>query len=142
MNSFELEILETCVYASDLDAAEHFYADVLGLTPYSRQEGRSVFFRLGDRMFLVFNPERTRIADAAVPTHGAEGAGHAAFAVPDALIDAWRSRLQLHGVAIEREVSWPRGGRSLYFRDPAGNSVEIVSPALWGIAEESLFRPR
>lgn len=135
------EVLETCLYAGDLDAAERFYVDVLCLPVHSRHEGRSVFFRCGDRMFLVFNPARTRVSDptVSVPPHGADGPGHAAFAVPDARIAAWRTRLQEHGVAIEREVSWPRGGRSLYFRDPAGNSVEIVSPGLWGIEEQSLF---
>jgi len=39
---------------------------------------------------------------------------------------------ETNGVPIESEVRWPRGGRSLYVRDPAGNSVEIASPALWG----------
>jgi catechol 2,3-dioxygenase-like lactoylglutathione lyase family enzyme len=135
-----LELLETCLYVSDLSAAERFYVDVLGLRTYARNEGRSVFFRCGDRMLLLFNPARTRIKDSAVPTHGAEGPGHAAFAVPDNEIDAWRERLAAHGVPIEQEMSWPRGGRSLYFRDPAGNSVEIVSPALWGISERSLFQ--
>jgi catechol 2,3-dioxygenase-like lactoylglutathione lyase family enzyme len=135
-----LELLETCLYVSDLSAAERFYVDVLGLHPYSRTEGRSVFFRCGNRMLLLFDPARTRIRDSAMPAHGAEGPGHAAFAVPDDEIDSWRERLTAHGVPIEQEVSWPRGGRSLYFRDPAGNSVEIVSPALWGIAEDSLFR--
>ncbi|HJR42520.1 MAG TPA: VOC family protein [Gemmatimonadaceae bacterium] len=135
-----LELLETCLYVSDLSAAERFYVEVLGLRTYARNEGRSVFFRCGDRMLLLFDPARTRIKDSAVPTHGAEGPGHAAFAVPDNEIDAWRERLAAHGVPIEQEVAWPRGGRSLYFRDPAGNSVEIVSPALWGISESSLFQ--
>ena len=44
-----------------------------------------------------------------------------------------RSRLQDHGIEIEKEVKWPRGGRSLYFRDPAGNSVELVTPGCWGL---------
>ena len=35
------------------------------------------------------------------------------------------------GVAIEAEVEWPSGGRSLYFRDPAGNVVELAPPTLW-----------
>ncbi|HJU89827.1 MAG TPA: VOC family protein [Gemmatimonadaceae bacterium] len=135
-----LQILETCLYTPDLAAAERFYVDVLGLEVYSRNEGRSVFFRCGDRMLLLFNPQRTRVRDAAVPAHGTDGPGHAAFAVPDNEIDSWRARLAQYDVSIEQEVSWPRGGHSLYFRDPAGNSIEIVSPLLWGISEESLFR--
>ena len=44
-----------------------------------------------------------------------------------------RQRLQEHGVVIEKEVLWPRGGTSLYFRDPAGNSVELLTPGVWGL---------
>jgi catechol 2,3-dioxygenase-like lactoylglutathione lyase family enzyme len=48
-------------------------------------------------------------------------------------LDDWRRRLERHGIVAEQEVEWPRGGRSLYFRDPAGNSVELVTPGLWGL---------
>jgi hypothetical protein len=37
-----------------------------------------------------------------------------------------------HGVEVEREIGWPDGSRSLYVRDPAGNSVELAPPSLWG----------
>jgi catechol 2,3-dioxygenase-like lactoylglutathione lyase family enzyme len=47
--------------------------------------------------------------------------------------EAWRKHLHSHGVRIEKEVVWPRGGRSFYFRDPAGNSVELVTPGVWGL---------
>jgi len=56
-----------------------------------------------------------------------------ALGVPAGSLSAWRERLAWHGVAIEKEVDWPRGGRSLYFRDPAGNSVEILTPGVWGL---------
>ena len=133
-------VLESCLYATDLDAAEQFYVDVLGLERYSSVHGRHVFFRCGHGMFLVFNPERTsgepsRVNGAIVPAHGATGPGHVAFAIPDAEIPAWRSKLEAAGVAIESEVAWPRGGRSLYVRDPAGNCVELASPKLWGFPD-------
>jgi catechol 2,3-dioxygenase-like lactoylglutathione lyase family enzyme len=135
------QILETCLYASDLEAAEHFYTAVLGLEVYSRQSGRHVFFRCGQAMFLVFNPaqteiEQTRLVNGSrIPSHGSRGAGHAAFAIPLAEVDAWRERLQDYGVAIESEVRWPNGGYSLYFRDPAGNSVELATPSMWGLVD-------
>ncbi len=47
--------------------------------------------------------------------------------------DVWLKLLQGHGVTIKKEVEWPRGGNSLYFRDPAGNSVELVTPGAWGL---------
>jgi catechol 2,3-dioxygenase-like lactoylglutathione lyase family enzyme len=45
----------------------------------------------------------------------------------------WRERLEAHGVAIESVARWPRGGRSIYFRDPAGNSLELATPDLWDV---------
>ena len=30
-------------------------------------------------------------------------------------------------------VTWPNGARSIYFRDPAGNSLECAEPGLWSI---------
>jgi catechol 2,3-dioxygenase-like lactoylglutathione lyase family enzyme len=134
-------VLETCLYAADLAAAERFYAEVLGLGVYSREPARHVFFRCGRAMLLVFDPARTSAAPGAVggvpvPAHGATGAGHVAFRVPERELEAWRTRLGEAGVAVEAEIAWPRGGRSLYVRDPAGNSVELASPKLWGLAED------
>lgn len=131
-------VLEACLYALDLEAAERFYTSVLGLEVMTRVPERHVFFHCGDGVFLIFNPERTRseqtaVAGSLVPLHGAEGAGHVAFAVSEAEIDGWRDRLTSAGVEIEAEVSWPRGGRSLYFRDPAGNSIELAPPRIWGL---------
>jgi catechol 2,3-dioxygenase-like lactoylglutathione lyase family enzyme len=128
------EILETCLYADDLDAAERFYSRVLGLEVISRVGDRHVFFRCGSRVFLVFNPARTE-EGGEVPAHGARGPGHAAFAAAADELDAWAAHLRDHGVEIEQDYGWPRGGRSLYFRDPAGNSVELGTPSIWRIPE-------
>ena len=126
-------VLESCLYAEELAASARFYEEVLGLEPISTVEGRHVFFRCGDGVFLLFNPARTEVPEGEVPAHGARGPGHVAFAVPQEELSLWRGRLESHGVAVEAEVSWPRGGRSLYVRDPAGNSVELTSPVIWGI---------
>lgn len=130
------EVLEIAVYARDLAAAEAFYGGVLGLERITAAEGRHVFFRCGARVVLVFHPDVTR-ASTEVPPHGAEGAGHLAFAARDDELPAWRAQLARHGVEVEAEVEWPRGGRSLYFRDPAGNSLELASPRIWGIGEDA-----
>ena len=125
------QLSEAAIYASDLDAAQQFYHGVLGLDLISRMEDRGMAFRCGAAVLLVFDPARTRIPDAGVPAHGASGEGHIAFVVADFEIDLWRTRLAECGVAIEAEVDWPTGGRSIYFRDPAGNSVELAPPNLW-----------
>jgi catechol 2,3-dioxygenase-like lactoylglutathione lyase family enzyme len=127
-------ILETVLYAGDLAAAECFYSRLLGLAPYAKVDGRHVFFKLESQMLLIFNPDATRKAGTGslpVPAHGADGQGHVCFsAAPDG-IDAWRSRVADMGLAIEADFEWPGGGRSIYVRDPARNSVEFAEPRIW-----------
>jgi hypothetical protein len=52
----------------------------------------------------------------------------------------WRERLTVAGVAIESEFEWPRGGRSIYVRDPAGNSIEFAEPRIWALPQRRLQR--
>ena len=128
-----LAVVETAVYVDDLDAAERFYAGVLGLEVAAREPNRHVFFRVGDRgMLLAFRPAAT-LQGTDLPPHGARGPGHFALGVAADDLETWRRRLSEQGVAVEKELTWPRGGRSLYFRDPAGNSVELVTPGVWGL---------
>ena len=131
-------VLETCLYVDDLKRAERVYVDVLGLQFASRQEGRQVFLRCGPRMVLLFNPLGSRDTSDQVPAHGSFGPGHVAFGIREAEVTAWGQWLGEHGVAIERTIDWPEGGRSLYFRDPAGNSLELATPRIWGIEERTL----
>jgi catechol 2,3-dioxygenase-like lactoylglutathione lyase family enzyme len=129
-------ILETSLYVNDLDAAEEFYANVIGLQLHAKEPGRHVFFRCGDAMFLLFDPKTTATFNPNFPKmgpHGSVGPGHAAFRCEEAELDDWRSHLSSHGIEIESEITWPNGGFSIYFRDPAGNSLELATPALWGL---------
>jgi catechol 2,3-dioxygenase-like lactoylglutathione lyase family enzyme len=127
-------VLETVLYVDDLHAAERFYGEILGLELDSRQDGVFVFFRCGAGMLLLFEPSAAA-SGRKVPAHGATGPGHACFAVAEDALDAWQTHLVGAGVAIEQEVSWPLGGRSFYFRDPAGNSLELATPRIWGLPE-------
>lgn len=131
-------VLETVLYAQDLDATEAFYRDVLGLEPASKQPGRQVFYKLASQMLLIFNPAVTVIppppnARLPVPPHGATGEGHLCFAASAEELDLWRAHVESKGIAIEADFTWPGGGRSIYFRDPAGNAIEFAEPRIWGL---------
>ena len=131
-------ILETSLYADDLDQAEAFYKSALGLNLFAKEAGRHLFFKFGDQMLLIFNPAKT-IEGSEVAPHGARGPGHVAFAVPKSEMDEWKKHLKGKGVEIEKDVLWPKGGRSLYFRDLAGNCLELASLLVWGMEDGSSF---
>ncbi len=131
-------ILESALYVTDLDAAETFYGEVMGLERIARVPGRHVFFRCGQGVLLLFDAEATRQPPAPgaklpVPPHGTTGEGHLCFSATADEITRWKAHLEAKGVAIEADFEWPNGGRSIYFRDPSGNSLEIAEPRIWGI---------
>ncbi len=128
-------ILEASIYVDDLDSAERFYGDLLGLERIIRLDGRHVFFRCGGGVLLAFIAEASRTPpppDALpVPPHGADGPGHVCFAVAAEDIDPLLAALGGQGVEVEFDFRWPHGPRSVYVRDPSGNSVEFAEPNLW-----------
>jgi catechol 2,3-dioxygenase-like lactoylglutathione lyase family enzyme len=130
-------ILETAVYADDIDAAEAFYGALLGLEKVLRAGNRHVFFRCGPGILLIFNPAETVKPPSddvlPVPPHGATGPGHVCFRMDGEAIDRTVEKLNKAGIAIESDFRWPNGARSIYFRDPAGNSLECAEPKLWNI---------
>jgi catechol 2,3-dioxygenase-like lactoylglutathione lyase family enzyme len=107
-----------------------FYGGVLGLRSVGSAEDRFLFYRLGSGVFLLFNHDAAAAQDSP-PPHGATGPGHACFMAPAGSYEAWKEHLNLRGVPLEEEVEWPRGGRSFYFRDPAGNALEIANRDVW-----------
>ena len=123
-------VFETVLYAEDLAAAERFYRDAVGLEVIGRGD-LSVVFRCGGGVLVIFDPRKSGAPGRDVPSHGTSGAGHIAFGAKPEDLDAWRQQLRKAGVSIEREVDWDEGGRSIYFRDPAGNVVELAPPTLW-----------
>jgi catechol 2,3-dioxygenase-like lactoylglutathione lyase family enzyme len=131
-------VLETALYVDDLDAAERFYGGLIGLQRVLRADGRHVFFRCGPGLLLLFLPEKTKTParhGPPVPVHGATGAGHMCFAASAEDLQGWRERFEAAGVEVEADFRWPNGARSIYVRDPAGNSLEFAEPGLWGYPE-------
>ncbi len=134
-------VLETVIYAEDLGQAEVFYRDVLGLEPKVKTEGRQLFYQCGQQMLLIFNPVVTRRPPSPdgrlpVPAHGATGSCHVCFEATGEEISAWKTRLMENGIEIEADFQWPGGGRSIYFRDPAGNCLEFAERRIWGLDED------
>lgn len=135
-------VLETVMYASDLDEIADFYSTVIGLEILSQEPDYFVFFRCGTGMLLFFQPERTLHQNEGeqavpIPAHGATGPGHVAFRVAADQLAGWRQRLKANTVEIEYETEWTNGGRSIYFRDPAGNSLELATARLWGLNDSA-----
>jgi catechol 2,3-dioxygenase-like lactoylglutathione lyase family enzyme len=128
-------VLEVAIYVDDLDAAESFYGGLLGLPVVVRKEGAHIFFRCGEAIVLAFRPDVTRAqageGPLPVPPHGADGAGHVAFSISGGDIDKLTGILTDNGIAIEADFNWPNGARSVYVRDPGGNSVEFAEARLW-----------
>jgi catechol 2,3-dioxygenase-like lactoylglutathione lyase family enzyme len=129
----ELEgVLETVLYyAPGLhDEMAAFYGEVMGFRSVGGSADHFLFYRAGGSVFLLFNTEAAARQDSP-PPHGARGAGHVCFVVPEGAYGPWKRHLEGRGVAIEDELEWPRGGRSFYFRDPAGNALEIADRDVW-----------
>jgi len=127
-------ILETALDCDDLRRSAAFYTTLLDVEPMLVSE-RLVAIDAGEGTLLLLFQR----GDAAplptpgglIPGHDSGGPGHLAFAIDAAALDAWRSRLDALGIALESRVTWDRGGTSLYFRDPDGRSVELATPGLW-----------
>lgn len=130
-------VYETVLYSNDLDAAAHFYSGILGLKLLSQNELMLVF-KVGKAYLLLFDPDKSSLGGRTVPSHGCRGEGHLAFtATNDDELQLWIEHLARNNIEIESDIRWDDGkrGRSIYFRDPAGNSIEFVLDHLWSYLE-------
>ncbi len=128
------KILETALYVNNIEKAEEFYVGILRLEVVKRSSSipaRDLFLRCGDTMLLLFDPEQTKIDTGVVPIHGTIGQGHMAFGISESDFESWVKYLIEKDVKIEKSVKWDKGTRSIYFRDPSGNSLEFISENHW-----------
>lgn len=130
-----LGVAEAVLYVSDLARARQFYVDVLGLA-VSADFGDACFLQTGQHSTIIlFDLAALEKRVSVIPAHGAHGRGHIALAIPSAELNAWRERLNAHGVPIEHEQTWSQGTHSIYFRDPDDNSLELIEashyPLVW-----------
>ncbi|KRR23087.1 VOC family protein [Bradyrhizobium retamae] len=130
-------VIETALYVDDLDRARAFYEEVLSLEALTA-DPRFVAFDVGGRsVLLLFRrgsaPETIQLPGGTIPPHDGSGPIHMAFAIPAAQLPLWEKTLGEHNVAIEGRTDWPRGGKSIYFRDPDNHLLELATPGIWKI---------
>jgi catechol 2,3-dioxygenase-like lactoylglutathione lyase family enzyme len=128
-------VLETALYFDDLERAATFYEQVLGLASVSKDSRFHAYDVGGTSILLLFKRgstlETVHLPGGTIPPHDGHGPIHMAFAVGAGDLPAWERRLEEQGVAIEGRTDWPRGGHSIYFRDPDGHLLELVTPGVW-----------
>jgi catechol 2,3-dioxygenase-like lactoylglutathione lyase family enzyme len=128
-------VLETALYVSDVERAAAFYEQILSL-PCIYADQRLRAYDVGGRgVLLLFRRgaslETVRMPGGTIPPHDGHGPVHIAFSISAAELPAWEERLAAAGIAIEGRTKWPRGGESVYFRDPDGHLLELATPGLW-----------
>jgi catechol-2,3-dioxygenase len=121
-----------------------FYINTLGLEFVSEEKDRHVFLKAGQSMLLIFNPNKTHATGNTgngsntnqLPVHGAfapPSVIHFALEIEKQNYDSAKHMLSEKNIKIEKEVTWETGTNSMYFRDPVGNLVEIITQGSWPI---------
>lgn len=130
-------VLETALYVDDVARSVAFYQGVFGFEALFESERAAGLDVAGRQVLLLFRKGATTEAIVSergtIPPHDGDGNLHMAFAVPAESLAQWEDELDERGVGIEARFHWPRGGVSLYFRDPDGHLIELVTPGCWTI---------
>ena len=130
-------ILETVLYVDSFERACAFYEQILGFNSVYRDQRMCAYDVGGRSLLLIFlrghSLQTVIMPGGTIPPHDGSGPLHVAFAVAADELAGWEARLRDCGIPIEGRTDWPRGGRSIYFRDPDGHLLELATPGLWRI---------
>lgn len=131
-------LVETALYVTDLIRSEQFYVSVLGFREIFQEKERLHALAIAPgQVLLLFragaSTEARESGAGVIPAHDARGEIHLAFSIDAADIPAWREHLAANDVQVESEVECPRGGHSIYFRDPDRHLVELITPGCWDV---------
>ncbi|MBS9403045.1 VOC family protein [Halomonas sp. TRM85114] len=130
-------VLETALYVEDMHRARRFFEAVMGLAPFTADHRFTAYDAGAGTVLLLFlhgeTLETVVLPDdmGTIPPHDGEGRVHLAFAIAARELAAWEEQLEALGIAIEGRTHWPRGGESVYFRDPDGHLLELATPGVW-----------
>jgi catechol 2,3-dioxygenase-like lactoylglutathione lyase family enzyme len=128
-------VLETALYVDDIDRACGFYDDVMKLRRLFQDERLCAYDASRRSVLLLFRRgaalQTAHLPGGTIPPHDGHGPVHVAFAIAADSLPEWEQHLRDHDVAVEGRTTWPRGGRSVYFRDPDGHLLELATPGLW-----------
>lgn len=130
-------IIETAIYVEDVERSASFYERVVGAERMSLSARLAAMSIAGSHVLLIFKKggsvRPTVFPGGTIPANDADGQIHFAFSIPAEEFERWEAWLPEAGVEIESVVTWDRGGRSLYFRDPDGHNVELATKGIWPI---------
>jgi catechol 2,3-dioxygenase-like lactoylglutathione lyase family enzyme len=111
--------LHAAVLVSDLERAEQFYSQVLGLARCDRNLNfPGIWYQVGDKQVHLMQNDRF-----AAPLFNEQKWGrnaHIAFSVAD--LDAAKAKLLAHDCEVQMSSS---GRAALFTRDPDGNIIEL-----------------
>jgi catechol 2,3-dioxygenase-like lactoylglutathione lyase family enzyme len=133
----KIRVLETSLYVEDLDTSEKFYRDLFGWQTMLADE-RMRALNINDINVLLFfkrggTTEGEEVPGGFIPPHDATGQTHLCFAIEKDDLKEYQRVLDEHHVEIISTVFPPRGGTSLYFRDPDGHLIELATRGIWEI---------
>jgi len=115
----------TVIFARDLDAMRRFYENVMGFALTRALNDRWFEYYLGSMTFAL-TTYGGRFNDPP-PTKGALSV-QLAFRVPPQIVAACAAELEAKGIALVSPLAdHPFGHRTIFFRDPDGNVLEIYA---------------
>ncbi|MDQ4120311.1 MAG: VOC family protein [Acidobacteriota bacterium] len=130
-------VLETALYVADLKRSVSFYQTVFELETLFADDRLCALNVSNKQVLLLFlkgaSDQPTNTSGGVIPSHYGNGQLHVAFSIQANELNKWENWLSENGISIESRVRWARGGSSLYFRDPDGHLLELVTPGLWAI---------
>jgi len=130
-------VLETSLYVEQLDRSIDFYRRIFGFEKLAGDDWFCAFNISGQQVLLLFRKGASLapmpMPGGVIPPHDGGGHLHLAFTIPATAEQDWKQHLEAANVMIESRVAWPKGGFSLYFRDPDGHLLELITPGCWAI---------